>query len=189
MKAITKKEVTAKFAELKTQGATREELADLLKKDPSKPNAKEQKEILDAIFEPASGGGQNGNKNTANEDVMELLADIDYSNLKGEMFKKYVSIVGDRSFIEIKDGQEFPVRGQLLENQEFDFIQVKAKPILQPRYAGVQGTPMDYVGVEVTSDKPLHTTRMAVKQALEMNAQILNQHSRAGHGKYYLLKK
>lgn len=117
------------------------------------------------------------------------LSGIDYRNLRGEVFKKYVELVGDRSYKFLDDGEEKEVRGKLLENDHYVFELYKVKPIRRPRYVGVEGTPVDYVGLEITSDKPIHTTSISVKMALELNSQILNAHSIAGHGRYYLLKK
>lgn len=117
------------------------------------------------------------------------VGSIDYKNLKGAEFEKYVSIVGDRTFIKIEDGKAVPIVGQLKENDSYDFELYKAKPILKPRYVGVPNSPQDLVGLELVSIKPELTTRIQVKIALLHNAQILNAHSRAGHGKYYLLKK
>jgi hypothetical protein len=59
---------------------------------------------------------------------------------------------------------------------------------MQERFPGMENSPWDYVGL-TAEGKPLHTTRIPVKTALEFNRQILNAHSRAGHGKYYFLKK
>ena len=124
-----------------------------------------------------------------NESIAAELAEIDFGNLKGDMMKKYVELVGDRSYTEIKDGQVMAINGKLLQSDEYVFELKKAKPIMQARYVGVEGSPFDYVGLEIINDKPEHTTKIPVKMAIEYNAQILNQHSRAGHGKYYFLKK
>lgn len=125
------------------------------------------------------------------QDHASVLAGIDYGNLKGEAFKKYVSLVGDRSFtvVDEETGEEKQIVGQLRQDQELVFELYKAKPLRRTRYAGVKESPMDFVGIELVNNKPEHTTKIPVKVALEHNAQILNQHSIAGHGKYYLLKK
>jgi hypothetical protein len=59
---------------------------------------------------------------------------------------------------------------------------------MQERFPGMKDSPWDYVGL-IAEGKTLHTTRIPLKTALEHNRQILNAHSRAGHGKYYFLKK
>ncbi|MBK7885482.1 MAG: hypothetical protein IPJ81_18080 [Chitinophagaceae bacterium] len=121
--------------------------------------------------------------------LIEYLSQFDYKNLKGDQFKKYVALVGDRSCKQIVDGKEMAIVGELKENDEYDFVLYKTKPIIQDRYVGVEGSPKDFVGLTIVDDTPQHTTRIPVKVALMHNAQIMNAHSRAGHGKYYLLKK
>jgi hypothetical protein len=116
------------------------------------------------------------------------LAQFNYDELTGDSFKEYVRLAGDHSAMEIVSGEEVPMRGSLQENQSFDFVLLKAKPVMQARFPGMKDTPFDYVGIRAEG-KPLHTTRIPVKTALEFNRQILNAHSRAGHGKYYFLKK
>lgn len=200
-----------KYSALKTEGASREEIGGQIKTDDPKLKPNEIKAILDAIFKadappiiPAAGANNNGadgNKPSGKKgdkaaapaspnDALDLKQ-FDYKKLTGKMFEKYVALVGDREFkvIDEETGLEKGVTGQLLQNDQYDFILVKAQPILKPRFAGVEGTPYDYVGIKVLADEPIHTSRMSVKTALEMNAQISNAHSRAGHGKYYLLKQ
>ncbi len=117
------------------------------------------------------------------------LSKFNYKTLIGEQFKEYVKLVGDRSFKEIVDGVEKGVIGQLKENDLYDFELYKAKPVMMARYVGVPNSPLDFVGITIVNDTPEYSTRIPVKVALLHNAQILNAHSRAGHGKYYLLKK
>lgn len=116
------------------------------------------------------------------------LDKFNYEELTGESFKGYVRMAGDHSAMEIVEGQDVPMRGSLQENKSYDFILLKAKPVMVARFPGMKDTPYDYVGLRAEG-KPLHTTRIPVKTALEFNRQILNAHSRAGHGKYYFLKK
>lgn len=119
------------------------------------------------------------------------LEKFDYKNLKGKSFKEYVELVGDRSYVTVDEetGKEIPVVGQLKQDAEYDFEQYRAKPVFKMRFAGVPNTPMDFNGIELVKDAPEHTTRISVGTALELNSQILNGHSRAGHGRYYLLAK
>lgn len=116
------------------------------------------------------------------------LTQFSYEELAGESFKDYVRMVGDHSAMEIVEGREVPIRGSLQENKSFDFVLLKVKPVMVARFPGMKDTPYDYVGLRAEG-KPLHTTRIPIKTALEFNRQILNAHSRAGHGKYYFLKK
>jgi len=127
-------------------------------------------------------------KKTGMRDDALDLEEFNYENLTGDSFQKYVRLVGDHSVTEIVGGKEVPIRGELQENTRYDFVLMKARPIIQDRFPGMEKTPKDYVGL-IAEGKPIHTTRIPVKVALEYNRQILNAHSRAGHGKYYFLKK
>lgn len=130
------------------------------------------------------------NQNDATETELDL-SDFDYHNLTGDKFKKYVELAGDRSYrvVDKETGEETPIVGDLKENDIYTFVLHKVDVVMKPRFPGVKDTPMDFNGIKIKTDKPEHTTRIPVKTAHELNAQILNAHSRAGHGKYYLLKK
>jgi hypothetical protein len=118
------------------------------------------------------------------------LSGFDYKSLIGESFKEYVSMVGDRSYKEVnEEGKEIPVNGELLQNDKYDFVLLPAVPVMKARFPGMENTPWDFVGIKAKDTAPIHRTRIPVKTALEYNAQIINQHSRAGHGKYYFLAK
>lgn len=119
------------------------------------------------------------------------LSQFDYKNLVGSNFKKYVELVGDRSYREFdaETGEEKPVVGKLKENDHYDFQQFRVDVVMKTRFPGVKDSPQDFIGIRVKNDKPEHTSRISIKTAHELNAQILNAHSRAGHGRYYLLKK
>jgi hypothetical protein len=117
------------------------------------------------------------------------LAGFNYEDLTGQSFKDYVGLVGDHSAMEVLNGEEVPIRGSLQENKSYDFVLMKAVPVMQARFPGMKDTPFDYVGIRVKENKAVHSTRIPVKTALEFNRQIMNAHSRAGHGKYYFLKK
>lgn len=119
------------------------------------------------------------------------LDQFDYNDLTGANFKKYVELVGDKVFtvFDAESGEVTPVAGKLQQNEVYDFQQFRAVPVFKPRFPGMKGTPNDFNGIKLKNTIPEHTTRMSVANALEMNSQILNQHSVAGHGRYYLLKK
>jgi len=117
-------------------------------------------------------------------------AEFDYKNLTGEQFRKYAAIVGEKSITTFNQetGEETTgVVGSMKEEEMADFSLYKVDVVMKPRFPGVKDTPYDFNGVKIKSDTPEHTTRIPVKTALEINKQILNAHSRAGHGKYYLL--
>jgi predicted transcriptional regulator len=119
------------------------------------------------------------------------LTKFDYKNLTGKKFKEYVELVGDRSLIQIDEetGAESHVPGSLKQDDSYDFELYPVEVVMKQRFPGVQGSPSDFNGVKIKNATPEHTTRIPIRHALEYNAQILNAHSRAGHGKYYLLKK
>jgi hypothetical protein len=118
------------------------------------------------------------------------LDGFNYESLTGETFKEYVRLVGDRSYAEQNDEGKFvPVNGSLLQQSKYDFVLLPAVPVMRERFPGIENTPIDYVGIKAKSLTPIHKTRIPVSTALEYNAQIINQHSRAGHGKYYFLAK
>lgn len=215
MNAQQKKAAVTKYSPLKTAGAERKEISTTIQKEIKGISAADLKSILDQIFAadasntaanassptpPAKKGGGSGGeklpkKNTAANasspnDALDLKG-FNYKNLTGASFRKYVELVGDRGFVEIDEetGKPIPVPGSLPQDGMFDFVQMKARPIIKDRFPGMPDTPKDYVGLQTIDDTPIHQSRMAIKQAHELNAQILNQHSIAGHGKYYFLKK
>lgn len=161
--------------------------------EPSAENEQESKKTIqlpDHVSEKLQEASRSvGNYNQA-QDLASILAGIDYKNLVGDNFKKYVELVGDRSFMVTDDrGKQKPIVGKLRQDQSYDFEQYRVKPVRKERFPGMKDSPWDFIGIEITKDKPEHTTRIPVSIALEFNAQILNAHSVAGHGKYYLLKK
>lgn len=195
------KAAVAKYRPMKAEGKSDEDILTAIKLDENGYDDDQAAEILAAVNAevpdqappPPPSPNLNDQSNAGNSlpDPLAALASIDYNNLKGEAFKKYVAIVGDRSFVVLDEetGQEKQVVGQLQQDKEYDFELYRAKPIRRPRYVGVKDSPMDFVGIELVNTKPEHKTRIPVKVALEANAQILNQHSIAGHGRYYLLVK
>lgn len=116
------------------------------------------------------------------------LSGFDYKKLEGKAFREYVQLVGDNEYRD-KENDFKAINGTLDINKQHDFQLFDMTPIRKDRYPGIPDTPKDYVGLEMRKDKPRHTTRISIKIALEHNSQILNQHSVAGHGTYYLLKK
>lgn len=196
------KKALAKYQPLKDAGKTVEEITTELQVDENGYEEDDIKQILEGLGlgEASGDNGQapptppvlgNEGEEIKEENPLAVLDSIDYKNLKGDNFKKYVELVGDRSYstIDEETGKEIPVVGKLRQDQSFDFQQFRAKPVFKDRFPGMENTPKDFVGIEIVRDAPEHTTRIPVHVALEFNAQILNQHSRAGHGRYYLLKK
>lgn len=212
MNSQQKSAAVKRYDSIKKQGATKEELADLLKKDPKKYSAKDQAAILaEVLKDNTEAGSNNGNGNpppppppppaaekkkktadrapSPNDDLD--LSGFDYSKLTGKKFKEYVELVGDRSFefFDAEEGKVHKIQGQLEEQKSYDFECYRAQPVFKERFPGMKDSPFDFIGITLKNTTPEHTTRTSVKNVHELNSQILNQHSRAGHGRYYLLKK
>jgi hypothetical protein len=91
---------------------------------------------------------------------------FDYRNLNGKEYEAYIGYV-----------ESLP----LFDLRPFDCF--KAQPIMKERYPGMPNSPWDMVGVEITTDKALHTTKIDIKTANELNAQLANSK------RIYLLKQ
>lgn len=187
-----KKAAVTKYAELHKNGATKEELVDALSSDEKEYTTEEVAEIYQALVETNSDatGTKPPDPGTKTSDNVTKppplptkiasvnpndnlgLANFDYKNLRDGEWSKYQELV-----------DSLPLYGQ------YDFHLFRAKPLFRDRYPGIKDSPVDMVGIEIKNDTPEHRTRVSVMVAKEFNGQILNQHSRAGHGKYYLLAK
>jgi hypothetical protein len=196
------KAAVEKFTPIHSAGTTKEELKGLILADEKGYTEEEAEDILNqfkfedagdlpAVQPPPPPPPKKPAVVSEGPNASLQLDKFDYKNLKGAKFKEYVELVGDRSFttIDVETGQEIPVVGQLKQNDMYDFQLFRMVPIMKDRFPGVKDTPRDFIGLTMKNDTPEHTTRITVAQATEYNAQILNAHSRAGHGKYYLLKK
>jgi hypothetical protein len=176
-----------KYRALMVKGLTKEEVPSKLKEEGFEEA--EIAEITEAIDAPLPEKNSKKKVTAASLNAELDLKDFDYTKLTGQTFKKYVQLVGDTNYLD-KDNEYAGIDGELGTNDMYDFdLYHSVRPVRQARFKGVEGSPMDYVGLELGNTKPQHTTRIPVRVALEFNAQILNQHSLAGHGQYYLLKK
>jgi hypothetical protein len=104
--------------------------------------------------------------------VVDNKPDFDYTKLSGKAFQEYIEHIDSLPLHDMCDFELYAV-----------------KPVRVERYPGLKDTPIDFVGLTLRNTTPEHKTRIPVKVAKEYNNQILNQHSIAGHGKYYLLAK
>jgi hypothetical protein len=183
----TKKRLVAKYSKLLKEGSTREDIKLLMAEDDVLED--ETKEIFLAIDTPEEETVLMP-VNADSPNTKLDLSGFDYKSLKGENFKKYVQLVGDKNYqTKNENGRYTAIEGSLLLEDNYDFQRFKAKPIRQERFEGMEGSPVDYVGIQILNDTPEHTTRITVGTALELNSQILNSHSLANNGRYYLLKK
>jgi hypothetical protein len=194
MNVLRKQSAVRKLNESLQKNMSIEEAIVLLKQDEAKYTEEEINEISDS-FTVVDGSTDLPQPEEIKAPVKPNgkldLSKFDYKNLTGESFKDYVHLVGDRSYVEVdrEEGTEKPVVGQLKANDMYDFQLHKVDVVMKVRFPGVAGSPSDFNGIKVKSETPELITRIPVKTALELNAQIMNAHSRAGHGKYYLLKK
>lgn len=69
----------------------------------------------------------------------------------------------------------------LFEQRQFQCF--KAEQVRKERYPGMPGSPWDVVGIRIINDTPVHTTKISIKTANELNAQLPNS------GRIYLLKQ
>jgi hypothetical protein len=170
-----------RFASLKEQGTTAEELKKLILEDGN--TEEEANALLAELFTgtspnplptvTAAAGGDHSapNVNPPGETEGEAPAQskghpkFDYKNLTGENFKKYEAYVHGLPWHDMHD-----------------FLVYKVNPVITERYSGLKDTPKDMTGIDIINDRPIHQTRVDVKTALEMNAQVRNS------GRYYLLK-
>ena len=159
---------------------TLEEVGEVLKAKAAEP-ANENEDFIPKI----------GEYDPKNPNASLDLSGFNFKSIKGESFKNYVQLVGDKNFlVEDEETNEWhPINGKLRLDDQYDFELYKVRPIRKKRYQGIENSPVDYVGLEIKDDAVIHTSRMPVKAALEHNLQITNAHSLAGHGKYYFLKK
>jgi hypothetical protein len=181
---MTRKQID-EIVEAKTDLAkqiTSEEMKDVLEQENISETDAEK--ILKKLYPDGA------NQPKQDDDAIDLSG-FDYKNLVGANFKKYVELVGDRSYREFdaETGEEKPVVGRLKENDHYEFQLFKVDVVMKVRFPGIKDSPLDFIGLRTKTDRPEHTTKIPIRTAHELNAQILNAHSRAGHGKYYLLKK
>lgn len=161
-----------------------DELERSLAEDKSNYNDEEIKELLQAILHPASVDPKTDKKEPAagsfNAKILDKLKDFDYENMRGEDFKKYCLMVQS-----------------LQLDQNYDFEQYSVEVIKKDRYRGVQGSPVDIIGFKLKNSRPLNTTRIPVKYALQTNGtvvvfddgyEVINDQF-SHNGRYFLLKK
>lgn len=181
-----------------TVGNDKLQTADLLEKEGF--TNEEIAEVMEALDNPApppppppASSPRTTNQAKGPNDALDLSGfkyKDENGEFSGDQFEKYVELVGDKSFMKLdRNRRPVPVNGQLKQGDMYDFQLFKVRPIRVERFPGMPDSPMDYIGIQIVNDQPLHTSRMPVNTVLEFNSQILNAHSVAGNGKYYLLKK
>ncbi len=114
------------------------------------------------------------------------LEQFDYDKtgeLTGQSFKDYLALLEELC----------PERGITRHtNTMFDFEWHLAKPVFNELYPGIPNSPKYLDGIVLKTDPKKMTsvvskTRISIHHARTLNAQIENEHSRNGHGRYLLL--
>lgn len=183
MNVLRKNAAVAKFTDkIKVDNISKEEFIQLLQQDEKAYTAEEADEIYEAILLAEnisqSNGGELQNQNLGalpnqsnnnNENIVEEekidLSKYNYSELSDNDFKEYDKLINSLSNEKL---------------MEFELYAVE--PVLKARYAGLDSSPIDFVGVR-TKGPVIATSKIAVKHAKNLNAQVRNTN------KYYLLKK
>jgi hypothetical protein len=106
------------------------------------------------------------------------LSQFDYKNLKGKSFTEYAKFVA-----------------KLNGNESHVFDVFKIDPIKQQRYKGMSGSPVDIIGIEIKNDTPIHSTKMALRNANTLNGIVIDEDGNCVSAQFentkriYLLKK
>lgn len=108
------------------------------------------------------------------------LSGFDYNNLNGEALKAYFQLAGRYD----------QVAPKLLLNQQYTFELYKAYGEFEYELDKQTGKPFKVLtGIKLRSPLPIHTTQIAAKDAMLLNAQIDNSGPLDMNAKFYLLKK
>lgn len=113
--------------------------------------------------------------------LAEVLEKFDYEKLVDKKHEEYNELIDELCPpLGIGEGTR----------RQFDWVVLKAEPIMKDRYPGLPNTPRDFVGIKLITGAdgqkmaPIHPgTRMEMKHAVEMNKQLINTR------RIYLLKK
>jgi hypothetical protein len=182
----TKKKAVKKYAALLEDGHTRAEIENLLIEE--EYTSEERMEIFEGIDDHlekiTNGKIEPGGYDPANPNSI-IENDFNYNNLTGEEFKRYETILEKLCPVQGIEEHTFKL---------FDFELYHAKPLFKQRFEGMDGSPVDFIGIKLKTvginfEPPISPTRISIHSVRTLNEQIKNTHSRAGYGKYYLLKK
>jgi hypothetical protein len=101
------------------------------------------------------------------------LERFDYGELQGESFKEYKELIASMKM-----------------QQHYDFEQYMTSGIFEKEFDKKTGQVYDdLVGIRINNTKPVNTTRIPLRIAIELNMQIFNKDNPATNSRYYLLKK
>lgn len=180
----TKESAVKKYGHL---AADPDALRKAIAEDDNRYDEAECNEIFEAITKPAAAGKTANPANAKvkapagpNAELAEKLKEFDYDELRGDSFNKYCLLVQS-----------------LQTDKLYDFEQYLVEPIKKVRYRGVKDSPVDTIGFKVKNVKPVNTTRIPVKHALQTNGllkevegeyELVNDQF-SHNGRYFLLKK
>lgn len=124
-----------------------------------------------------------------NADVFEQLKEIDYLNLSYEHYDNYLDVVhGKRQNTSKPEGKKNPRGAALADNVLYDFQGYRGYPIKEELYEGLKDTPIITVGIKFKSNEPEMNTRITLRAANDLNAQIHGASHRTP-SIYYMIKK
>lgn len=121
-----------------------------------------------------------------NADIADKLAAIDYRNLTGDNWGKYLDITEG----ELPQGKKLAQRvGGLATNTLYDYVGYRCAAIKEELYEGVKDTPLIITGITLkTPDAPEIKTRITAGRAKLLNDQLPN-FTVVNSGIYYLITK
>jgi hypothetical protein len=162
-----------KYQGLKEAGMTAEELkAEMLTNEISEADADQFiAEIYATAQDDAGNPAPEKEKATAPvakaaEVAQPTAPQFNYKALEGKHYDEYQAYIASLPLFELRTFQCF-----------------KAEEVKKERFQGMPGSPWDVVGIRIVNDTPLHTSKINVKTANELNAQLPNSR------RIYLLKQ
>lgn len=169
MNGNTLKSVVTKYGHLESSA-----LADAVKSDDRQFNDDEIAEIISAIKTSKVSTEDSAAVKTVspNDKIAHQLKQFDYENLTGEEWDKYSKLVASLS-----------------GHENFDFVQYMASGKFQKKQDENLHIYDALVGIVINNIKPLNTTRVPMKVARDLNAQIYNRENPPSNSRYFLLKK
>ncbi len=181
MNQNTKKAAVKRYKDMVATSSA-EDIKLAISEDDKGFTADEVEEIFAAI---AAGSNDNEGEDgeTPTNPLADKLAKFDYENLNGKAFIDYCQLVQS-----------------LQLNDKYTFELMHVSVARKERFVGVPNTPIDVVGIVIKNSKPIITTKIHVKDALNTNGRLLPIEEGSdkyelvgsqtpGSGRFYLLKK
>lgn len=183
MNKLTLNAAVKKYGNLKDR--PKEEVIQVLAADEKKYSIEDMEDIFATInqLQVNVGTKEDSAKKATPNDSIDLSFLEDYGQLQAiptkdedgeieykptEQFTKYIETVEGLRLDEMKDFYQYNASGQ------FRFTK-RGNAVL--------------TGIKLERPQPIHTTRITVKDALEMNRQIYDRNNPPSNSRYFLLKK